>query len=355
MTNEQPKNLSSQTNNVDRLFLPDFCSIRMVLVIMVVAQLLAFVLVLSPTQNPAKLWDKLGILSLFIQWVALSSAVTLCIARRWLGNLNNTQAGIISYFLVLLVTAILSEAAVWIIRYIGLPQSAGWHANFLARNLVISAIVAAVTLRLFYLQHKQRLHQEIESSARIQALQARIRPHFLFNSMNTIAALIRTQPEHAEEAVEDLSELFRASLNDASHLVTLETEFETAKRYLQIEHLRLGDRLRTEWNTDELPMNTLVPALILQPLLENAIYHGIEGLTKGGLIKVSGKNDGDTILITITNPVPESGTQTHAGNQIAMDNISERLNITYEQQGKLQISIHDQLCCVVITLPGTKS
>ena len=206
-------------------------------------------------------------------------------------------------------------------------------------------------MRLIYLQHQERLHQEVGATARIQALQARIRPHFLFNSMNTIAALIRTQPEHAEEAVEDLSELFRASLNDASHLVTLENEFETAKRYLQIEHLRLGDRLRMEWDIDELPMNTPVPALILQPLLENSIYHGIESLPEGGVIKVSGKNDGDMILISITNPVLESNKQAHAGNQIAMDNIKERLSITYKQKGKLQISIHDQLCCVVITIP----
>lgn len=351
MTNKQSEYLPQQ-RAIDRLFLPDFCNLRTALAVMVVAQLLAFVLVLSPTQNPAKLWDNLGMLSLFIQWVALSSAVVLCTTRRWLVNLNNTQAGIISYLLVLLVTVISSEVAVWIIHYIGLPKSDEWHAHFLIRNLIISSIVGAVALRLFYLQHQERLHQEIESGARIQALQARIRPHFLFNSMNTIAALIRTQPEHAEEAVEDLSELFRASLNDASHMITLEAEFETAKRYLQIEHLRLGDRLRMEWDIDELPMSTLVPALILQPLLENAIYHGIEGLPEGGIIRVSGKNDGDIILITITNPVPESSKQTHAGNQIAMDNIKERLNITYKQKGNLQISIHDQLCCVVITLPA---
>ena len=129
MMNEQPENLLRQqaNKNVDRLFLPDFCTFRMALTVMVVAQLLAFVLVLSPTQNPAKLWDKLGIISLFIQWVALSSAIALCIARRWLRNFNNSQAGIIGYLLVLIVTVLSSEIAVWIFHFIGLPKSGEWH------------------------------------------------------------------------------------------------------------------------------------------------------------------------------------------------------------------------------------
>lgn len=349
MNDHNSKNIPS--NSVDRLFLPDFCSIRMVFAVMMVAQLLAFILVLSPIQNPDNLWDELGILSLFIQWVALSSSALLCTSRRWLARLNNTPAGIISYILVLLVTVILSECTVWIIDYVGLEKSAEWHATFLLRNLVISAIVSAIALRLFYLQHEQRMHQEIESNARIQALQARIRPHFLFNSMNTIAALIRTQPDHAEKAVEDLSELFRASLNDASHMVTLETEFETGHRYLEIEKLRLGDRLQVEWVLDALPMDLQVPALILQPLLENAIYHGIEKLPDGGLIKITGTCDNNCLKLMITNPVTSDSSKVHIGNRIAMNNISERLQITFGQKSNLNITMLEHQCDVEINIP----
>ena len=349
MNDHNSENIPS--DSVDRLFLPDFCSIRMVFAVMVVAQLLAFILVLSPIQNPDNLWDELGILSLFIQWVALSSTALLCISRRWLARLDNTPAGIISYILVLLVTVILSEVTVWIIDYIGLEKSAEWHATFLLRNLIIGAIVSAITLRLFYLQHEQRMHQEIESNARIQALQARIRPHFLFNSMNTIAALIRSQPDHAEKAVEDLSELFRASLNDASHMVTLETEFETGRRYLEIERLRLGDRLQVEWELDDLPMNLQVPALILQPLLENAIYHGIEMLPDGGLIKINGACDNNCLKLVVSNPVASNNNKVHAGNHIAISNINERLQITFGQKSKLNITMLEHQCDVEISIP----
>ena len=161
----------------------------------------------------------------------------------------------------------------------------------------------------------------------MRALQARIRPHFLFNSMNTIASLTRTDPERAEEAVEDLADLFRANLNEKRSSITLKEELEVARIYQRIEQLRLGERLHVIWDVADLPMRALVPGLLMQPLLENAIYHGIEPRPGGGIVTVSGALDGDIIALTVRNPLPEAGGDAHAGNRIALENIRERMDL----------------------------
>jgi two-component system sensor histidine kinase AlgZ len=189
---KQPNNILENT-----AFLPDFCGLRTVFVVVVLSELLAFLIMLaSPYEYPLS-WDRLGVVSLFIQWVALSSTAILCVSRRWLSRLNDTAAGYTSYAIVLLVTLVISEASYWVLQYMGLEQDRNWHGEFLLRNMSISAILSALALRIIYLQYQQKLHMRAHANARIQALQARIRPHFLFNSMNTIAAFIRAQPDNA--------------------------------------------------------------------------------------------------------------------------------------------------------------
>src|SRR3990172_6784118 len=197
---------------LDDLFLPNFCRVRMVLALVVIAQLLAFVLALGPYGN-ADRWNDLSVISLFIQWTALTSGALLCVSRPLLSKLDNAHAATLSYILLLAVTVIMSETVYRLLQssFFGMVLSGQWHRDFLLHNLGISAVVSAVALRYFYVQHQWKKNLESEAVARIQALQARIRPHFLFNSMNTIASLTRSQPHIAEATVQNLADLFRAS------------------------------------------------------------------------------------------------------------------------------------------------
>lgn len=324
----------------DTFFLPDFCSIRMVFAVVVVGELLAFLLVLSPANTSRDRWGDLALISLFIQWVDLSSVALLCACRRCFRMIGNAKAGVISFGLVLLVVAVLSESTYWLVQY-RLPAielHAGWHLDFLFRNLCIGAIVAAVALRYFYVQFQWRRNIESEARARIQALQSRIRPHFLFNSMNTIASLTQAQPSLAEQMLVDLADLFRVSLGDARIPVSLEREIEVCREYLRIEQQRLDDRLTIELRLDNLPSNALLPALSLQPLVENAIYHGIEPDPDGGVVTISGEWDGDHLVLEISNSVPRCSAQERStGNQMALDNVRQRLEAFFGQQGDLRV------------------
>lgn len=343
---------TSQKDTQDNFFLPDFCNVKMVFSVVVVGELLAFILVISPFKNSTDPWGDLSIISLFIQWVALSSAAALCITRPFLQKLEEKVAATLSYLISLMVTLLLTEAAFWIMQYFNyyVSVSPGWHINLITQNLMISAIVNAVALRYFYVQHQWKRHIEAESQARIQALQARIRPHFLFNSMNTIASLTRDQPELAEEAIENLADLFRHSLVDNRHQITLEEELELTRRYLAIEKLRMGDRLVVDWDINKLPKDALIPALSIQPLMENAIYHGIESLAEGGHINIMGYETNGQISITLKNPLPTNN-KTKQGNKIALDNIKSRLDAFHGSKGKVLVENNDNVYIVNITFP----
>ncbi len=165
-------------------------------------------------------------------------------------------------------------------------------------------MVTALALRYFYVTHEWRHNVELQAKARVHALQARIRPHFLFNSMNTIAALTRSNPARAEEAVQDLADLFRANLNEKRNQISLAEEIDVARTYQRMEQLRLGERLHVDWKIDSLPTDALVPGLTLQPLLENAIYHGVEPRPDGGVVTVTGEFNKGMITIVVSNPVP---------------------------------------------------
>jgi two-component system sensor histidine kinase AlgZ len=341
----------------ESFFLPSFCEVRMVFAVVVIAELLAFILTLvSPgiVDNP---WANLGLISLFMQWIALTSAAVLCVTRPLLARLGNSVAALVSYLLVLLVTAIISEIAFRLMvsstlfPEIGMQQ----HAVFLLRNLIISTVIAAVVLRYLYVQYQWRQQLKAEARARIQALQARIRPHFLFNSMNTIAALIRTAPESAESAIEDLSDLFRASLNSSHEQSTFADELTLAQHYLNIETLRLGERLAVEWHVQGIPAGISMPPLTLQPLLENAIYHGIERLPDGGIIHVDGSCRNSLVEIAISNPVPgtETGGQ-REGNRIAQENIRQRLQLAFGGRAGLLTSLEGNIYKVLLRFPEAR-
>jgi len=324
-----------------------------VFVVIILAELLAIILTLAqPPANTVPLYD-LAVYSLFSQWVALSCVAVLCLCRRWLDRLSDLWLATVSYLLTLLVSLIITELAWWLFgaRYIDEMTTTTNHGQFLGQCLGISAITWALALRYFYIQHQWGRRIKSESAARFQALQSRIRPHFLFNCMNTIASLTRRQPALAEEVIEDLSDLFRASLSEERVVSALAEEIELCQRYLRIEQHRLGDRLRVDWQLLDLPQQAHIPVLILQPLVENAIYHGIELLPQGGKITIAGERQDDYIEIRITNPVPDRSGGGQPGHQLAQQNVRERLTTLYQQSGLLRTECVDQQYQAVIRIP----
>ena len=317
----------------DDFFLPELCTGGVVLVVVVIAELTALMLAIAkhlPSEG-LPLWVDLAQVSLFLQWIALISAGLLCAARPRLMHMPLRTALALSYAMLLGVTLAMSLLAVQFSESTGvgknlLPAS---HAGFVLRNLLICAIVSALVLRYFYVLHQWRSNVRLEARTRFEVLQARIRPHFLFNSMNTIAALIRGKPELAERAVEDLSDLLRASLADASARIPLAEELAVTRQYAGIETLRLGERLKIDWRMQRVPPDAELPRLTLQPLIENAIYHGIEPRGDGGTVQVQGDFEAGRIDIEIRNPLPPEGAVSHHGRQMGLENVRERLELAW--------------------------
>ena len=332
----------------DAFFLPNFCAIRMVFAVVVVAELLAFILVLTSPWSGDK-WSELGLVSLFVQWIALASAAVLCGLRPWLMRMSTSAAALVSYLSLLMVTLVLSEAAM---RLAG-PEHGGLeHADFLLRNLAISALLSGMVLRYFYVRHQWAQQITAEAQARVQALQARIRPHFLFNSLNTIAALTASNPAQAEEAVQDLAELFRVTMRDMRERVTLEQELNFTRSYLRIEAQRLGDRLQVDWTLKNLPLEAPVPPLILQPLVENAVYHGIETRAGGGRVHILATFNRGVLRLEVRNPLPlQPARSQHGGNRMALDNIRERLSLAYGPDARLEMDQREGLYRVRVLFP----
>lgn len=330
----------------DDFFLPEFCRLRTLLGVLVIAQLLVFVLVMSLPAGMER-WTALSLYSLFVQWIAIASCLLLCLARPVLRSVDTKLAVVLAWLLILLVTLALGEIAYQLLANVVRSSRVDFHL----RNVIIAAIMAALALRYFYLQFTWRSRLETATQARIQALQARIRPHFLFNSLNTIASMIRSRPDDAEAAVEDLADLFRASLSAGSGFTTLADEVRLARDYLRLESLRLQDRLNVVWQLDRLPADAVVPPLILQPLLENAVYYGIEPRVDGGTIHVGGRVNGDSLVIEIRNPPGgEAGLQ-RRGSGMAQGNVRERLRLAFGKAASFTATSDESGYCVVVGFP----
>ena len=202
----------------------------------------------------------------------------------------------------------------------------------LGRMLVLTVVICAALLA--YLRLLTKAHSPALAEARLQALQARIRPHFLFNSLNAVLALIRRDPRRAERSLEDLADLFRTLMSDARQFVRLADEISLLERYAELEQLRLGERLRITWELDGAPADALLPPLVLQPLLENAVYHGVEPLTGAGEVVVRIERRGNRVLARIENPYLEAEAS-RAGNRMALENIRERLQLFFDAEARI--------------------
>ena len=312
---------------VETVFLPDLCGVTALFLVVIVSELVALIIVITGTGFTSAFYDELALVSFYTQWLGLSSAAVLCIARRPLNGLKERDIAVLSYLLIIAVCYGVAEMAWWVVNPV---EGAGAliqlsRTELILRTLSVSAVVGALVLRYFYVQFHWKQRVASEASARLEALQSRIRPHFFFNCMNSIASLTRSDPKLAEQAVEDLTDLFRASLTDAQEPVPISDEFAFVERYLNIERLRLGDRLTVDWRLETLPDGARLPILSLQPLMENAIYHGIEPSSSGGTVEIGARFDGNRVEITVSNPINEMGDFKHRGNRLALDNVEQRL------------------------------
>ncbi len=219
----------------------------------------------------------------------------------------------------------------------------------LVRHLLLSLAVVGGLLGYFRL--RARALSPAIAEARLQALQARIRPHFLFNSINAVLSVVRSDPKRAETALEDMADLFRVLMRDNRDLAPLADEIELCREYLALEKLRLGDRLVVEWHLNSMPADALVPPLVLQPLLENAIYHGIEPSSTPGVVSINIFYKGGEVHAILRNPYQANGGEHHAGNKMALANVRERLALHFDAEGALESKVMRDAYEVHIRMP----
>ncbi|MBP3980487.1 MAG: histidine kinase [Gammaproteobacteria bacterium] len=230
---------------------------------------------------------------------------------------------------------------------VGVAEQAPWLASAASGALLSAALVAALVMRA-------RGRTPAATTARLAELQSRIRPHFLFNTLNSAIALVRAEPAKAESLLEDLSDLFRHALVEQGESVTLAEEITLAQRYLAIEEVRFGQRLQVQWSLDPRTDNAHLPPLLLQPLVENAVKHGVEPSARGGKLRVLTELRGSRVVVRITNTLPDTNTRTHGmprGHGIALDNVRARLALLHDVQGEFSAGVQDGLYQVRITLP----
>jgi two-component system sensor histidine kinase AlgZ len=332
--------MASIRENFRSLRLPDFCNLGTWLRVLLAVNAMALIAAVYGSRRMLFVPDAFVGLAAYVEPITIGSLVLLCGGRRWLAPLVPLQQAA----LVMLAAQLCATGT----AYLFSPFDDG---NVLATRVWFwTALVVAVLLAWFDLV--ARAYAPAVTEARLMALTARIRPHFLFNSLNAVLGVIRSDPRRAETALEELAELFRSLMQENRDLVPLSAEIALSRQYLDLERLRLGERLRVRWDVDACPPDALVPPLMLQPLLENAVYHGIEPLSEPGEILVKVVCHGDRLVLEIANP--SGATQAgghHAGNRMALSNIRERLALFFDLEASLTITTEAERFLVRIELP----
>ena len=333
-------NRARTTAPIDDFFVPELCEPEALLALILLAELLVLVLVLAEPMLPGFNWVRLALSSLFVQWIVLLSAAVLCRLRPLLARLRAALAGAVCCAIVVALTLTCTAFADHFSLGGPLPRSG--EVNLYLRHGLIGLIMSALLLRYFYLQSQWRRQEQAELRARIESLQARIRPHFLFNSLNSIASLVAIDPYKAEQAVLDLSDLFRASLAKPGTLVSWKDELELAKRYLSIEQYRLGERLHLEWQVEGVPDDLPIPQLTLQPLLENALVYGIHPRIEGGLVCIEAEYEAGVFTLRVSNPYEEiAEAKPSRGTRQALVNIEARITALFGPRASLSVERRD--------------
>ncbi|MCY4044117.1 MAG: histidine kinase [Cellvibrionales bacterium] len=304
--------------------LPDLSTHQALMVLMALAQIVV-VMDRLLSDGPIIDWEALGLTTLYVQWQALSSALVLSLIRPILAKFNEFLALWVAFgFLVawaLLISVVVQFLSIWWL----VSDNSVMDWQFVQKNTLLSAILIGIALHYMYLQRRLIIQHKAEVDARLLALQSKMKPHFLFNSLNSVAQLIYQKPQQAEDMLVDLSQLLRASLGNDSADSSIEEEWALCEHYLSIEKHRLEKRL--DWSFDFSNCNLALPMLrlSLQPLIENAVYHGIQMLAEGGEIKVKGVSFGTKVTIVVENSVKASQEKTHKGQQMALKNLQQRL------------------------------
>lgn len=216
---------------------------------------------------------------------------------------------------------------------------------------ILGLFVMPIVLGLEQLIFAQTEVESLEKESEVSDLDFRIRPHFLFNSLNSVASLIAVDPHRAEDGLMDLADMFRIILTDKRKLVPFSAEYEIASKYMNLEKMRLGDRLQDEWQIDDIDETVLLPMLTLQPILENAIYHGIETRLEGGKVSIKAHQNGTNLYITVINPKPEGNKPARKGNKIARQNLINRFEYLYKGKGSINYVETDSYYIVTIKVP----
>jgi two-component system sensor histidine kinase AlgZ len=295
-------------------------------------------------------WRGYSVGMLFVEWLAMVIGVALCKLRPWLQRLPGLlpYAGV--WLVMLSIVTLASGLAHWLDHTLGVQLIQSASGAFVLDNALIAALLGAAMLRYFYVLAEWQARLAAVAHAKVEALQARIRPHFLFNSMNTVAALVRVDPVAAERTVENLSELFRAALGQHDrHASTLGEELQLVDRYLAIEELRLGERLRVQRELHDLPLDASMPLLLLQPLVENAVRHGIQPLLAGGDVILRGQCEANMLRIEIDNPLadhPDTGGSGHG-----LNNVRQRVAYHFGPRAKVEAGPHEGRFIVKLQLP----
>ena len=321
-------------------FLPNMCVPQSVLRVVIIAELIAIVIALAGSSDFSKFFMMLGTTSLFVVWVSLVSVFMICLVGNYQQKPSTIKTTIIVISIVCGLTIIASLLGNMALSYQKLGIIKYWDALFFIKNLFISIVITLLFLRYFYIQHQWEIYVHADTSAKYDALQSRMRPHFLFNSLNTVAQLVHMDADKAEEAILDLAAFMRTIL-DKRNRISLREELDLTISYLNMEALRLGKhRLSIVWDMDQatLPMDMDIPPLLLQPLVENAIYHGVQPRKDGGTLGISLYDQGDSLGVSVTNPIPPDDTNAHQkGNHIAQENMKKRLQLAYGDRANLKI------------------
>jgi len=316
--------------------LPDFRNLGVVLRTLLLVNALAMAAVLVRNEQLDLVVIEMLEMAVGVEFPLILDVAALFLLQPVLRRLPYPP-GVVAVLGVVLVVALASRSLL-------APIGTGGQL----RPLVWSLASAVAVLAYFY--QRGAAQAPALAEARLLALTARIRPHFLFNSLNGVLGVLRSNPRRAEEALEELSDLFRALMQDSRELVPLADEITLCERYLNLERLRLGDRLQVDWRRDPLADAALVPPLLLQPLIENAVCHGIEPGAGPGTVSITIERRGPAVIIGIANPLLEA-VRHHVGNRMALDNIRERLMLFYDLEAALDIEQSADAYCVRIRLP----
>jgi two-component system sensor histidine kinase AlgZ len=323
---------------------------------MTVAQLSVFMIGVAKLHLIDLRWFVLA--TSYGQSLALFCAAGLCVTRPWLHRAKPFRAWLGTWLMSLVLAISWSYGIGVVATVLGFGPGRAGLTDFMMQSLITVALVGFALLRYLFIRAQWRAELTAQAEARVQALQARIRPHFLFNSLNTIASLIADEPERAERATEDLADLFRGSMRRADMMIELSEELQLARKYVAMEERRLGERLQVEWRVEELPADAQVQPMLLQPLLENAVGHGIQQLPDGGRLRLYGSNEEGSLVITISNPVladSERPLRHDEHHNMALRNIRARLRLAWGERASLVTHQDDSTFFAVLTLPYVKS